>query len=222
MPCQSSRPTLKGVLAALWLVVPLLVLCDLYLDQPLAAFARDYIYRNPAYYRHTADIPDLLLQLVLLVTLSTASLYLMRVRKGLFNRFTWFLREVAWVTPSAYLAKSVLKPLFGRANNRMWLTHPEEYGFHWFRGEGGFDSFPSGHMIVVVALFAALARYYPRTRGFCIAVALLLGLALMGTSYHFLGDVVAGSYTGILLEAFLFRVLSREAASGRPQPQRCR
>lgn len=206
MPVDSDRTNRRLIVSGA-ILAPLVILCILYLDVPLALFVRDHLYANPRWAATTADLPDLLLMVVVLSTFGSWALYLLRSRKGIFNEETWFAREVLWLAPASYLAKALLKMVFGRSNTRYWLQDPGLYGFHWFQMKRGCEGFPSGHMLVIIALLAALWRHYPKTRPFCIVTATVLGAALIATNYHFLSDVIAGAYLAIVLEVVLFRLL---------------
>jgi membrane-associated phospholipid phosphatase len=65
-------------------------------------------------------------------------------------------------------------------------------------------------MLVIGALLAAAWRFYPGTRALCLATATLLGIALVATNYHFVSDVIAGAYLGLLVEAVAFTFLIRD------------
>jgi membrane-associated phospholipid phosphatase len=206
MPPPPSRRTRLGTWSALSLLLTLLVnLCVNYLDAPL-----DHFYVNLHWSRLTSNLPDLLLQLVLLITCASLALYRIRANRGLFDSVTRLAQLLAWAAPASFLVKSVLKIICGRVNTRVWLQQPDLYGFHWLQRREGCEGFPSGHMLVVVALLAAVWRFFPKCRPWCLLLGLLLGGALIATDYHFLSDVVAGAYLGILVEVLAFRWLARE------------
>lgn len=192
------------------LLVPLLILCVLYVDVPVGLFVKHHLYANVKWSRLTTDLPDLLLLVVVLVTFAALSTYLVRTKKGIYDALTDWARLITWTAPASYLAKSVLKFIFGRVNTRNWTHNPDLYSFHWLSGGDGFEGFPSGHMVVMVTLFAALCRFFPRCRALSIVTLSLLGLALIATNYHFVSDVIAGAYVGIAVEALLFRMLHGE------------
>jgi membrane-associated phospholipid phosphatase len=192
------------------LLAPLLVVCVLFVDVPVAVFVDRCLYGNAKWSSLTSDLPDLLLLVVLLATCCGVSFYLFRSKKGIYDAMTEFAKLVSWGAPLSYLMKVTLKFVFGRINTRTWLRDPEQYGFHWFQGGSGFEGFPSGHMLVMVTLFAALARCYPKTRVLSTTVSVLLGVALVATNYHFVSDVILGAYLGLLTEAVLFHVLLDE------------
>lgn len=194
-------------------------LCVLYVDIPVAVFVRDHLYANRQWSSVTSNIPDLLLTLVIVSMLGSLVIYLARRRKGINDALTQLALEVMWAAPASYLAKALLKIAFGRWNTRHWLQNPEPYGFHFFQRLDGADAFPSGHMVVIVTLFAAAWRFYPWTRPIGLLAGLLLAVLLVATNYHFVADVVAGVYIGMLVEIVVFHLVFRnsrhEAAGGR-------
>jgi membrane-associated phospholipid phosphatase len=206
---RSCRTSEKWIASTL-LLAPLLVLCVRFFDIPLALYVQNRLYGNSHWLKLTGNLPDLLLVTVLLTTFVACSIYLVRTKKGVYDTATRFAQLLTWTAPVSYLMKSLLKLAFGRVNTRYWLTRPDLYGFHWFERREGCDGFPSGHMLVIVALLAVLWRCYPKSRPLCLVTAALLGTALIATNYHFLSDVIAGSYLGVAIEAVVFRMLLRE------------
>jgi membrane-associated phospholipid phosphatase len=192
------------------LLTPLIALCVRYLDAPLAYLVKDKLFSNMNWSNLTSNLPDLLL-LVVLVTSSTALiLYRVRKERGLDDDVTRLAKLVAWAAPISYLVKGVLKFVFGRVNTRYWLQQPDLYGFHWFQRRQGCEGFPSGHMVVIVTLLAALWRFFPKYRPWVLLLGLTLGVALVATDYHFLSDVIAGAYLGAAVEAAVFWLVVRE------------
>jgi len=210
MPNRPNSVNLVAWGASLLLLTPLVVLCVLYLDVPLAYFVKNHLYGNLHWSRLTSDLPDLLLFVVLLTTSVSLVLYQVRTHRGVYDDLTSLEKLVSWAAPASYLAKAALKFAFGRVNTRLWLHEPGLYGFHWFQRRQGYDGFPSGHMIVIVTLLAALWRFHPKCRPWCLCLGLLLAVALIATDYHFLSDVIAGAYLGAMVETVVFWLLLRE------------
>jgi len=192
------------------LLTPLIFLCVRYLDIPVALYVKNHLYSKSQWTKLTSNLPDLLLMVVLISMLVSLSVYLARSGRGIYDTATGLAKLVLWAAPASYLTKTVLKFAFGRVNTRYWLEHPDLYGFHWFQMREGCQAFPSGHMLVIVALLAAFWRFCPRTRPLCLATGTLLAAALVATNYHFVGDVIAGAYLGVLVEAIAFRLLFRD------------
>jgi len=209
----------KNLIGVGLLLTPIILLCVHFIDLPVASFVKNRLYSNAGWSRMTSDLPDLLFVVVLVSMLVSLLVYQVRSRRGIFDRSTAFAKLVLWIAPSSYLVKTLLKMVFGRVNTRCWLQEPELYGFHFFQMREGCEGFPSGHTLVIVTLLAALWRFYPGTRPLCLAAATLLGIALVATNYHFVSDVLAGAYFGVLLEAVAFRLLIREPLQ--PPAGRC-
>jgi membrane-associated phospholipid phosphatase len=192
-----------------FLLAVVLTFCNFFVDREIALFVGKVFYRNPVWSKYTAVIPDLLFLLVCLTTVSAFICYQYRARKGIYDEDTKFFQLVAFAIPASFLIKSVLKFVFGRINTRVWLDHHDWYGFHFFQGSGDYGGFPSGHMVVFATFAAAFSRRYPRYNSLYLFFLLLLAAALITTNYHFLSDVVAGAYLGVLVEAASHNVLSR-------------
>ena len=126
----------------------------------------------------------------------------------------------------AYLFREELKYAFGRLwpetwvqNNPSWIKDGA-YGFFPFHGGTGWSSFPSGHMTIVSAPAAALWAALPRWRLVVAIPVIAVAVGLYGADYHFVGDMIAGTYLGAACGVgswMLVRGLgSRIAAAPRP------
>jgi len=148
----------------------------------------------------TSNIPDLLSMLVCLASGLFWGRYIILRRHGITNEQTQFCQIAGTAVPLAFFLKWPFKFVFGRVNPRFWLSSHVSVNFHWFHGgSNGYDSFPSGHMMVFGAFFAALWLFYPPYRLISIGLMLLLGTALVATDYHFVSDVIAGAYLGLFI-----------------------
>jgi membrane-associated phospholipid phosphatase len=174
-----------------------IMLCIQLLDLPLAAWVARYMGSH-APHLGTSDIPDLLLISVVILTSLSWMGYFYLVRLNIHDRRTLFCQVTGTVLPLSFGMKTVLKWAFGRTETRAWLSDPSLYGFHWFAGTKGLQGFPSGHMLVFTPLLLALWHFYPRYRLYYGVIWSGLGIALLVTEYHFLGDVVAGACVGVL------------------------
>jgi membrane-associated phospholipid phosphatase len=168
------------------------------LDLPLATWIADYLV-NYAPSVKSANIPDLLLVTVVILTSLSWTMYFYLAHRNIHDQRTLFCLVTGTVLPLSFGLKIILKWLFGRIETRTWLSDPSLYGFHWFNGTEGFQGFPSGHMMVFTPLFLAMWHYYPRFRLHCGAAWFCLGIALITTEYHFFSDVVAGAYIGAVI-----------------------
>lgn len=203
---------LKNVATLSAASVAAIVVSCLYLDHGIALFVRNLSLQNPAL---AGNIPDFLLPVVLLATFFLWVAYLHRFHRGIDDALTSFLRLAAWTVPLAFFLKSVLKLVFGRTNTRFWLLHQSEHDFHWFQSSGNFSGFPSGHMAVFSAFIVSAWLYYPRFRPIYLGLMLVLGGALVATNYHFVGDVLAGAYLGLLVNICATRFTDHPRKSSR-------
>jgi membrane-associated phospholipid phosphatase len=179
--------------------------CMAYLDADVVLLVKHYLYANRGWSRYTSSIPDFLLLLVVFITVGSYCLYRVRVTFAGLETSTIMFKVLAVVAPISYISKTILKYIFGRVTTREWLMNPQSMAFHWLNGAEYFTGFPSGHMVVFTAVAAVLWRFQPRCRPICLVVLTVLGLLLLATNYHFLSDVIAGGYVGVLVEVVVFR-----------------
>jgi membrane-associated phospholipid phosphatase len=103
----------------------------------------------------------------------------------------------------ATVLKEELKFLFGRtwpetwvANNPSWI-HDGVYRFEPLHGGRGWSSFPSGHMTLITAPCTVLWLLTPRVwRWLWATLILAVAIGLIASNYHFVGDMIAGTFLG--------------------------
>lgn len=190
------------------LTAVIVAICIHSYDKMLAIYISRLSFNNLTWHKLTADIPDTLLLIVCIITIFACAGYLTRKNKGIYDKNTKFFHLIMYATPVSYVVKSLFKYVFGRITTREWLLRPDSYGFHWFQGGGLNAGFPSGHMAVFTAMAASLWRFYPRYRVIYSIFLLTMALALIATNYHFLSDVIAGAYLGVIIEACTYKVLN--------------
>ena len=173
-----------------------------YLDTGIAARVMHLLMSSRTLHKITRHIPDILPHLVGVGTILMWIIYIRRSRVKKDDIKSRFLRLAATSLPAAYIFKTFFKFMFGRTNPRTWLIKREPLGFHWFNETLG-GSFPSGHMTVFTAFGVAVMIYFPQYRWLVIILLILLGIALIGTDYHFLSDVIAGTYLGTITTYFI-------------------
>lgn len=111
--------------------------------------------------------------------------------------------------PVAFFIKTNLQILFGRMpprylddNHLLFLRKEDLYGFHPFQ----MGSFPSGHMTIFTAALTMLCYFYPRRKPLVITLLLILALLLLYYNYHFLSDIIAGTYLGVFIATVIYRL----------------
>jgi membrane-associated phospholipid phosphatase len=98
--------------------------------------------------------------------------------------------------------KNDLKLVFGRTWPQTWIENNPSfvrdgvYGFNFWHGGVGYQSFPSGHMAAVCTAAVVLSLYYPKYKWVFVLACIIVGAVLIGTNYHFLSDVIAGAFLG--------------------------
>ncbi len=175
-----------------------------YIDAFLAVKIFRFLMSFRTLHDVTKNIPDLLFVFVAVTTAVMWIIYLYRAHKNIIDTETLFLRLAATALPAVYLIKSFLQFLFGRTSPRNWLISRIPLEFNWFNGSG--SCFPSGHMTVITALGTAILLYYPKFRRPVIIVLFLLAASLIITDYHFLSDIIAGTYLGYI-STYFFKVI---------------
>ena len=190
-----------------------------FLDARIALWFDRLLRSDPRLSQYTSRIPDLLLPVVLVLSGAMWAMYLRQVRRGSRDGKTRFFLLSGTALPAAYVAKSMLKHLFGRIGTRAWLENGGDLSFHWFRGGGDYSGFPSGHMAVFTTLAIACRLFFPKYRAACFAAIAGLGIAMIATDYHFPSDVIAGGYLGLVVLAGADRILEVLGGEGETRIQ---
>lgn len=194
---------LKNSVVILLLAVMMTAISYFYLDTGIASIVYRLISSSNLLMRATSNIPDLLLSIVIAITVSCWAGYFFLRHRGRHNRHTRFLQACGTAVPIAFVAKDILQYLFGRPDPYAWVFDHVLPRFYWFRADAGYGCFPSGHMTVFTALLMTLWHYYPRYRSILQGLLFLLAVALIGTDYHFLSDVIAGAYLGAIIASII-------------------
>lgn len=101
------------------------------------------------------------------------------------------------VVAASGLFVDIIKPVFGRVRPTL-LFSDHLYGFTGIGAHSNHWSFPSGHSTTVAALAWALSLLYPRLMPAWIAAALLVAFSRIALDQHYLSDVIAGLYFGVV------------------------
>lgn len=178
-----------------------------YIDKPLAVHLRSTNY-------------DVLHVFSLITHLGVSTWYLV-ASSLIFLCFRYLNKNEAHAHQALFLFLSVavsglladlLKFVFGRYRPKM-LFDEGLYGFTLFHSGYAFNSFPSGHANTITAVAVALYFIYPRFRYFYALVAASVIVSRLVLGSHYLGDVVAGSYLGILATLYLKSIFDRKGIS---------
>ncbi len=119
-------------------------------------------------------------------------------------RFNRFLFSFSVSIYAAGLVTRILKIIFGRywpetfLNNNLSFIKDGVYRFTFFNIHREYQSFPSSHSAAIFAAMTILWIYYPKLRILSFVMCLIVVIGLLGCNYHFLSDIIAGAYVGLL------------------------
>jgi membrane-associated phospholipid phosphatase len=172
--------------------------CYVFIDRPVALFVSAHKFASHAALKWLTEAPPIV------QAWSPALIALLLVRRafGPFRRW-----EVAALTACLSMLvadqfREGLGYVFGRYWPETWIDNNPSfikdgaYGFHPFHSGSAYGSFPSGHMARTLGFVAVLWIAYPRWRWACAAASAAIAAGLLGMNYHFVSDVIAGSFVG--------------------------
>jgi membrane-associated phospholipid phosphatase len=167
------------------------VICIRWIDSPVAHVFQSHARQFSGLERGLGSSVLVTGELVLLAVLA-----LTRLVKGCLPEYG----KVLFVATLASLASfdandNILKVIFGRQNPSAFLHLPTMHVFYFMQGDDH-SSFPSGHMAMATAFAAVLMRLYPRTRSIFVTLLSVSAITLLIGEWHFVSDVVAGTFVG--------------------------
>ena len=174
------------------------VVCYYFIDRPVAWFCYQHRFYSDEFLLWPTLISDWLTDIVILGMAVVVAWRFWRPGGPLQT----LLFSIAVNLAATAGIKTVLKGAFGRTWPRDWLRSQvgqlahEVYGFHPFRFDQGYHSFPSGHAASTFAVISMLWIARPKWRWLYAAVGGLMCVALVGMNYHFVGDVIGGGVLG--------------------------
>jgi len=200
-------PNLRSDLARLSIAAILTLVSVLWVDRPLASLIDRWLPPGGVV---PESIPDLLALFVAGLSGFMVLLWFWTWaggrRRSPLGRLSPLL---ALGLPLSFGVKVFSKWFFGRTETRMFLSTHHVCDFcHWLHGFGPYTGFPSGHMLVMTLTLMLISNCYPRLRQVANLLLLLLAAGLIISSYHFLGDVIAGWGFGYVLGRFMLRAES--------------
>jgi membrane-associated phospholipid phosphatase len=202
--------TLLKKIIILTIVTSLLIVCSyFYADKSIVYFFYSLGTRKYHWLYMVQQLPELLLMISALLLITAFILKNRNVQQRL-RQFLFLVPVSIWI---AAFVKSLLKYVCGRywpetfENNNPSLLHDGMYGFHPFHAGVSYSSFPSGHAATIFAFATCIWIIYTRLRWVSVLVSLSVSLALLVLYYHFLSDLIAGAYIGILAGIFVNKLL---------------
>ena len=205
LPRRPNMPLIIARALALWLVAlaattGLVAASYRWFDRPIAYFVHAHLgHGHFGALDLLARVPDPLIPAAIVLLVFEAFRILRRLPLTVHHRVASICGLSILV---AETIKDQLKFVFGRSwptsggHHRPSLISDGTYGFHWLHGGRAYQSFPSGHMGAACAMLSVLWLCYPRGRPLWAAAGLAVAAALIGGNYHFVGDVIAGTFVG--------------------------
>jgi membrane-associated phospholipid phosphatase len=189
---------LRKTLAALLLCAALVLICYWLVDRRVAYYVHDQGFAGYAVLTWLTYPPPILQAWTPLVLAAL----MVRRAWGPFRRWELALLAACVSMVLADQFRQSLAYAFGRYWPETWvndnpsLIQDGAYGFHPFHGGMAYGSFPSGHAARTLAVASVAWIAYPRWRWACVLASLSVAVGLLGTNYHFVGDVIAGGFVG--------------------------
>ena len=140
-------------------------------------------------------------------------LLLRRIVRGQLAPLSKAILVAALASMCAYiLNEAIFKFLFGIPSPSEMLFQSAPHAVHFLSGNAE-DGFPSGHMMLSGAFAGALMRFYPRIRGWLLALLGAGELILVWGDWHFVSDVIAGAFLGITIGLLIAAPRAMDLAS---------
>jgi membrane-associated phospholipid phosphatase len=203
---EEFQSLLRSTLIALAICAGLVALGYFFVDRPVAFWVHDHGIAKCFVLKWITYAPPLL------ETWAPLVLVLVMIRRALgpVTKLEWtcFTAALALLVSDEF--RESLAAVFGRDWPETWrdnnpsLIANDAYGFHWFRTGSDYGSFPSGHMARTVGAAAVLWVAFPQgaVRWCVVAISVAMAVSLLGMNYHFVSDVIAGSFLGAIVGAF--------------------
>jgi hypothetical protein len=206
-------PLARNRLVVLASVSAAVVLCILFVDRPLALWL-DERFRGTTVFAVALAI----FRPMDTVALLAAALLVFAIGwKRFYAVPEWVNRFIAGGVAVALslLGAIILKRAFGRSDVFPPFLRDHIYTFRLFAGSNDFTAFPSATMSGAAAFAAGVGPNRGYQRVLATIVLATLALAILITSSHWLGDVIAGAYLGTLIGALTATRLLRPRAPAR-------
>jgi membrane-associated phospholipid phosphatase len=180
------------------------VFAQLFLDHWLAALLSQ-VQRSPIVHA-LSFVPDRV-KLSVLLALLMLVLIAYRVASGNRCRADRGMFVLGCGVVSGFAADK-LKIVFGRLPPEALLTDGA-YGFHFFNGGSGLDSFPSSHAAMAAGIAGAVAAIWPAYAWMFIVSAMVIAASRFITGAHYVSDALLGGAVGLGIVALMQIVFHR-------------
>jgi membrane-associated phospholipid phosphatase len=99
---------------------------------------------------------------------------------------------------SSSLVCTIIKITLARARPYQYFMH-DTFGFQWFKLQGTFWSFPSGHTTAIMSVMFGLSILYPRHLFKFVFAGILISITRIILLKHFLSDVLAAYMLALIV-----------------------
>ena len=202
---MSGKTVLRNWCLAFVATVIMVGVCIAYVDRPAAEFFDLHLRPTTAWAWIARALAPLYLTFAMAL-LFVLGCVIWASSGRLLPLWTRTPRLCSWAAVGAAVASFVFKRIFGRARPDPEYVHNHLYGFHLLHSAPHWHSFPSGTDMISVAIVSVLWILQPRWRTPGILIAALLCVAVVLTNYHWVGDVVAGTFLGAFIGWMTVRV----------------
>ncbi len=125
--------------------------------------------------------------------------------------FLWEERKREWIPPlwisiaATSAITVIMKMIISRPRPFETLTLPLIQGAHYTFAAWN-TAFPSLHTAAVFSLVPILDKEFPKIKWFWIALAVLISLSRVYIGVHYLSDVIAGAFIGVLVSNIIIKL----------------
>jgi membrane-associated phospholipid phosphatase len=180
------------------------LICYLWVDRPVAFYVYHQHLNQIRIFRWlTYPPPEFQTWSPLVITL-----LLIRRAFGRFPRW----EKVLFVAFLSLIVADQFRVCLGDICGRYWpetwrhdnpsLIETGTYGFHPFQRGDDLGSFPSGHATRILSFAMVWLIAVPRSRVILSVIILPMLISLVAMNYHFVGDVIAGSFLGAIVATY--------------------
>jgi hypothetical protein len=123
-------------------------------------------------------------------------LVVIRITRGHLSPFREAIALACLTSICAYAINDAALKFFFGVPNPSAVLDGSRHAFNLLSGST-YSSFPSGHMVLAGAFAGAFMRLYRKSVPLFSTLLFIAGLLLVGGDWHFVSDVIAGSFLGV-------------------------
>ena len=199
-----NESLLRNTLVALAVCAGLCTACYFFVDRPVVFFVQDHKI-NQIHWLKWLTYPPPIVQ-----TWSPLVIAIVVIRRAFAPLARW--QHILLVACVSLIVADQFRESIGILCGRDWpdtwrnsnpsLIGSGAYGFYPFPSGEDVGSFPSGHATRILGFCSVWWIAAPRSRLLVAIIAAPMLLSLIGMNYHFVGDVIAGSFLGGIVGSY--------------------